>query len=63
MEKERVARNMEKHPNQYKILRAKAKELANISPPSRERNLALHKLEESIMWVNAAIARHEKDAM
>lgn len=28
-------------------------------PPSRELSLALTKLEESVMWANAAIARNE----
>jgi len=57
-------------PNQdqtdrYIRLRDKAKELAHLidesCPGSREKSLALTKLEESIMWANAAIARNEKD--
>ena len=28
-------------------------------PPSRERSLALTKIEEAIMWANASIARRE----
>jgi uncharacterized protein YecE (DUF72 family) len=47
----------------YVFLRNKAKELAGDilfqTPPSREQSLALTKLEECIMWANAAIARHE----
>ena len=47
----------------YAELRDHAKELAlhimNECPDSRERSLALTKLEEAIMWANAAIARNE----
>lgn len=46
----------------YQTLRAKGKELAimieKLSPGSREQSLALTNLEQSIMWVNAAIARY-----
>ena len=31
----------------------------NLCPPSRERSLAITKLEEAIMWANAAIVRRE----
>jgi hypothetical protein len=47
----------------YSVLRDKAKDLADLMlvlcPPSRERSLALTKLEECSMWGNAAIARNE----
>jgi len=47
----------------YEEIRAKAKELAvlisNDCPPSRELSLARTKLEESVMWANASIARNE----
>ena len=47
----------------YTFLREQARVLAtNIlsnTPRSREQSLALTKLEESIMWANAAIARNE----
>lgn len=50
-------------PAKYDELRRLGREMAErivrLSPPSRERSLALTKLEESIMWVNAAIARNE----
>lgn len=36
-----------------------AKFLKLLCPPSRERSLAFTKLEEAIMWANAAIARNE----
>jgi len=46
----------------YEQLRTKAKELAylitELTPHSREQALALTNLEQSIMWANAAIARH-----
>jgi len=48
----------------YEELREMAKGLAMTylehCPESRERSLALTKLEESVMWANAAIARNEK---
>lgn len=49
---------------QYEILRAEAKALAHQinkqCPSGREKSMALSKLEESIMWANAAIARAGK---
>ena len=45
----------------YMDIRNRAKDLAylikNICPDSRERSLALTKLEETVMWANASIAR------
>ena len=45
----------------YEEIRAKAKELAylidGLCLPSRERSLAMTKLEEAVMWANASIAR------
>lgn len=47
----------------YAANRAAAKHLANqlaqTCPPSRELSLALTKIEEAMMWANAAIARNE----
>ncbi len=47
----------------YEQLRAKGRELAELielyCPESREKALAFTKLEEAIMWANAAIARRE----
>ena len=47
----------------YEELRQYAKELAKriiaLCPDSREKSLALTKLEESVMWANASIARNE----
>lgn len=52
-------------PERYTKLRAKAKEFAEMIvehvPASRERSLALTKIEESVMWANAGIARNEAD--
>jgi hypothetical protein len=49
--------------DRYHALRSRAYTLATwimeTTPPSREQSLALTKLEESIMWANSAIARHE----
>ena len=49
----------------YVSLRYQARMLAisicDHCPPSRERSLALTKLEESIMWANASIARNEDE--
>ena len=50
-------------PVRYGAIRGEAKDLAELiyghCPPSRERSLALTKLEEAVMWANAAIARNE----
>lgn len=50
-------------PERYGRLRDMAGTLANAyitnCPPSRELSLALTKLEEAVMWSNAAIARNE----
>jgi len=49
--------------SRYISIRDKAKELAllieNYCPDSRERSLAMTKLEEFVMWANASIARNE----
>ena len=51
----------EGQPEIYTNLRNKAKELAEMiadnCPSSRETSLAMTKLEEVVMWANAAIAR------
>jgi hypothetical protein len=51
-------------PERYSVIREAGRVLANtltyLCPPSRELSLALTKLEEAIMWANAAIARNEK---
>jgi hypothetical protein len=48
-------------PALYQAIRDKAKELAILiqgtAPEGREKALAITKLEESVMWANAGIAR------
>lgn len=50
-------------PERYGRIRDKAREFAELieaeCPDSREKSLALTKLEESVMWANASIARNE----
>lgn len=50
-------------PEKYTAIREKAKELAylidELCPNSREKSLAITKIEESSMWANASIARNE----
>ncbi len=47
----------------YNALRVHAKILAtfinNNCPDSKEKSIAINKLEESIMWANACVARNE----
>ena len=49
-------------PEMYTGIREKAKELAylidGLCPDSREKSLAMTKLEECAMWANASIARN-----
>jgi len=51
----------EGQPAIYQAIRDKAKELAVLVqasvPEGREKSLAFTKLEESVMWANAGIAR------
>lgn len=48
----------------YESIRRWAREyseaLLQMCPPSRERSLALIKIEEAVFWANAAIARNER---
>ena len=48
----------------YSAIRATLKEAAELivsaCPDSRERSLAITKLEESMMWANASIARNDE---
>lgn len=65
-----IANNFTYHPpfgdqaERYQQLRERAKALAELigelTPISREQSLAFTKLEESIFWANASIARNEK---
>ena len=64
-----IDRNFSYHPpkegqaERYTFLRDVAKKFAMDiladCPPSRERSLALTKLEECVTWANASIARNE----
>lgn len=49
-------------PEMYTEIREKAKEFAYLidstCPDSREKSLAITKLEECVMWANAGIARN-----
>ncbi len=49
-------------PEKYEAIQEKAKELAylvdELVPDSREKSLAMTKLEECSMWANAGIARN-----
>jgi hypothetical protein len=49
-------------PGRYLTIREDGGRLAGVidslCPDSREKSLALTKLEEAVMWANAAIARH-----
>lgn len=51
----------EGQPELYNSVRDKAKQLAytikDVCPDSREKSLAMTKLEEALMWANASIAR------
>jgi hypothetical protein len=53
----------EGQPPRYVALRDEAKALAvkiaRHTPPGREQSIAMTKLEEAVMWANAAIARNE----
>jgi len=68
-EEDIIKNNFMYHPpkgdqvQRYTELREKAKEYALLinkyCPCSREKSLALTKLEEAVMWANASIARNE----
>jgi len=51
--------------DRYEEIRAKgllfAREVFGSCPESREKSLAMTKIEEAVMWANAAIARNEDD--
>ncbi len=53
----------EGQPNRYNGIRVTGKAFADLItqevPPSRERSLALTKIEEACFWANAGIARNE----
>lgn len=49
----------------YEAIRRQGRELAidfdNWCPDSREKSVAMTKLEEAVMWANASIARNEHE--
>ena len=51
----------EGQPEIYKIIRGRALDFANalddLCPDSREKSLAITKLEEAVFWANASISR------
>lgn len=55
------AASRENNGNAHEAVRAGMKDAARVvlavTPPGRERSLALTKLEEAMMWANAGIAR------
>ena len=68
---EEIANNFTYHApregqvERYEEIRAKgmlfALEVFGSCPESREKSLAMTKIEEAVMWANAAIARNEDD--
>lgn len=50
-------------PQRYEQIRNAGREMAELiedeCPDSREKSLALTKIEEAVMWANASIARRE----
>ena len=50
-------------PVRYEAIRKDAREFAelisDLCPESRDKSLALTKLDEAVMWANASIARNE----
>jgi len=69
MDNNQIKNNFTYHPpkenqiNKYQALREYGLNLAELinllCPDSREKSLAITKLEETIMWANASIARNE----
>ncbi len=66
---DRINNNFTYHPpksnqaQRYEQIRAMGKSMAllidDLCPESREKFLAMTKLEETVMWANASIARNE----
>lgn len=67
--KEQIENNFKYHPpkggqdEKYDILRGAGRtfalEVLHLCPEGREKSLAITKMEEAVMWANAAIARNE----
>lgn len=68
MDKRAIDNNFSYHaptgdqPERYEAIRSKVRECAHLvdelCPDSREKSLAMTKLEEASMWANASIARN-----
>jgi hypothetical protein len=60
------AKNPEERCLDHELVRAACKEAARViilrCPEGRERSLAITKLEESMMWANAGIARQDAES-
>jgi hypothetical protein len=73
IQRNRIETNFSYHPphsdlpQRYEEIRARGKELAlflaEVTPESREQSVALTKLEEVVMWANAALARNTLPAI
>jgi hypothetical protein len=50
----------ERYERLRSIAKEYAKEMLRLCPSSRERSVAMTKLEEVVFWANASIARNEK---
>lgn len=69
MEKKRIEHNFDYHKpspdkiNRHETVRQACKQLAygidELCPDGREKALAFTKIEEAMMWANAAIARND----
>ena len=70
MDEKTIQHNFTHHPpkgdqvSRYTLIRGSARACAGTvnrcAPDSREKSLAMTKLEEAVMWANAAIARNEQ---
>lgn len=52
---------VERHGAVRNSLQSVALKILSLTPPGREQALALTKLEEAMVWANAAIARSPRD--
>lgn len=50
-----------RHEHVRAVVREAAGRIVAATPPGREQSLAVTALEESMMWANAAIARHQAE--
>lgn len=50
---------VQRHTDVREVCKTTANRIDELCPNSREKSLAITKLEEAMMWANAAIARNE----